>query len=140
MLTLQAQGDLHLGVEDHLASSLTTGESRTERTLPRTFDSPSDKRARRGQGDRKWSALHASTNFSVSRCLGSSSGSLNECSAWSSSCELWSWGPLGAYRSGPWRWLLQEKPPPQTRSLRVCTWVSLRGEWSLREKREVVDR
>ena len=25
MLTLQAQGDLHLGVEDHLASSLTKG-------------------------------------------------------------------------------------------------------------------
>ena len=35
MLTLQAQGDLHLGVEDHLASSLTTGESRPARTLPR---------------------------------------------------------------------------------------------------------
>ena len=34
MLTLQAQGDLHLGVEDHLASSLTTGESRPARTLP----------------------------------------------------------------------------------------------------------
>ena len=34
MLKLQIQGDLHLGVEDHLASSLTTGESRTARTLP----------------------------------------------------------------------------------------------------------
>ena len=34
MLKLQIQGDLHLGVEDHLASSLTTGESRAARTLP----------------------------------------------------------------------------------------------------------
>ena len=37
MLTLQTQGVLHQGVEDHMASSLTTGESRTERTLPRTI-------------------------------------------------------------------------------------------------------
>ena len=37
MLTLQAERGLHLGVEDHLASSLTTGESRAARTLPRTL-------------------------------------------------------------------------------------------------------
>ena len=34
MLKLQIQGGLHLGVEDHLDSSLTTGESRAARTLP----------------------------------------------------------------------------------------------------------
>ena len=37
MLNLQTQGVLHLGVEDHLASSLTTGESRAGRPLPRTI-------------------------------------------------------------------------------------------------------
>ena len=37
MLTLQIQGVLHLGVEDHLASSLTTGKSRAARTLPRNI-------------------------------------------------------------------------------------------------------
>ena len=99
-----------------------------------------DKKAGRGQGERKCSALHVWTNFSVSGCLGSSSGNLNERLAWSSSSKLWSRGPLGTDRSGPWRWLLQEKPPPQARSLRMCTWLSLRGQWSLREKREVVDR
>ena len=36
MLNLRIQGGLHLGVEDHLASSLTTGESRAARTLPHT--------------------------------------------------------------------------------------------------------
>ena len=34
MLNLQIQGVLQLGVEDHLASSLTTGESSAARTLP----------------------------------------------------------------------------------------------------------
>ena len=34
MLKLQIQGGLQLGVETHLASPLTTGESRAERTLP----------------------------------------------------------------------------------------------------------
>ena len=37
MLTLQIQGVLHRGVEDHLASSLTTGKSRAARTLPRNI-------------------------------------------------------------------------------------------------------
>ena len=41
MLNLQTQGVLHLGVEDHLASSLLTGESRTVRTLPHTISKPS---------------------------------------------------------------------------------------------------
>ena len=37
MLNLQIQGVLQLGVEDHLASSLTTGKSRAARTLPRNI-------------------------------------------------------------------------------------------------------
>ena len=37
MLGLQIQEDLHLGVEDHLASSLTMWESRSARTLTAPF-------------------------------------------------------------------------------------------------------
>ena len=39
MLKLQIQGGLQLGVEDHLASSLLTGESRTVCTLPHAIPS-----------------------------------------------------------------------------------------------------
>ena len=45
MLTLQTQGVLHLGVEDHMASSLTTGESRAARTLPHTIHKAGDAKA-----------------------------------------------------------------------------------------------
>ena len=36
-MTLQTQGVLRLGVEDHLASSRTNGESRSNRPLPHAF-------------------------------------------------------------------------------------------------------
>ena len=36
-MTLQTQGVLRLGVEDHLASSRTNGESRSIRPLPHIF-------------------------------------------------------------------------------------------------------
>ena len=135
----------HLSQLSHLFGGLYPPHEELDRngaarpSLP-PVPSPPDKKAGRGQSERKCSALHVWTNFSVSGCLGSSSGNLNERLAWSSSSKLWSRGPLGTDRSGPWRWLLQEKPPPQARSLRMCTWLSLRGQWSLREKREVVDR
>ena len=41
-MTLQTQGVLRLGVEDHLASSRTNGESRSIRPLPHIFQKPAE--------------------------------------------------------------------------------------------------
>ena len=43
-------------------------------------------------------------------------------------------------RTSAWRWLLQATPQAQARSLRVCHWLSLRREWSLRKEWDLVDR
>ena len=41
-MTLQTQGVLRLGVEDHLASSRTNGESRSIRPLPHIIQKPTE--------------------------------------------------------------------------------------------------
>lgn len=82
------------------------------------------------------------TNDGIIRRLGSRSGCLFGRFTWSSSSKLRSWGSLGADRSCSWCWLLQAKPQAQSQaqSLRVRPGLSLRGEWSLRTERKVVDR
>lgn len=109
-------------------------------THPASGAQPTDNRAWRGHGDRKWNALHAWKNFGVFCRLGIGSNCLVRRFACSGGSTLWGWGSLGTNRTSSWRWLLQKKPPSQARSLRVCTGLSLRRQWSLREKRGVVDR